>query len=174
MTHIRFISSSTIRAVVNPNESTQRIELTPWDLQVLLVDYIQKGLLFLKPTPSQLKGSSSSVIEHLKTSLSNTLDVLYPLAGRLVKVENDDDKTTSFFLDCNNLGVHFVHAVADDVIVADILEPIYVPDIVNSFFLMNGVMNYCRGPFFLGPPWIKPHTSVVHQDPEPNNTSDPR
>ncbi|GMY19045.1 uncharacterized acetyltransferase At3g50280-like [Fagus crenata] len=142
MTHIRFISSSTIRAAVNPNESTQRIELTPWDLQVLLVDYIQKGLLFLKPTPSQLKGSSSSVIEHLKTSLSNTLDVLYPLAGRLVKVENDDDKTTSFFLDCNNLGVHFVHAVGDDVIVADILEPIYVPDIVNSFFLMNGVMNY--------------------------------
>uniref|UniRef100_A0A2N9IEL3 Uncharacterized protein n=1 Tax=Fagus sylvatica TaxID=28930 RepID=A0A2N9IEL3_FAGSY len=26
--------------------------------------------------------------------------------------------------------------------VADILEPIYVPDIVNSFFLMNGVLNY--------------------------------
>ena len=116
MTHIRFISSSTIRAAVNPNELTQRIELTPWDLHLLLINYIQKGLLFLKPTPSQLKGSSSSVIEHLKTSFSNTLDIFYPLAGRLVKVENDDDKTTSFFLDCcrrNNLiitkpGTRFV------------------------------------------------------------------
>ncbi len=142
MTHIRFISTSTIHAAVNPNESTQRIELTPWDLQLLLVDYIQKGLLFLKPTPSQekeLKGSS--VIDHLKTSLSRTLDIFYPLAGCLVMVENHDDKTVSFFLDCNNLGAQFVHAVADDVTVADILEPIYVPDIVNSFFLMNGVLN---------------------------------
>uniref|UniRef100_A0A2N9G1T9 Uncharacterized protein n=1 Tax=Fagus sylvatica TaxID=28930 RepID=A0A2N9G1T9_FAGSY len=56
-------------------------------------------------------------------------------------LENHDDKTVSFFLDCNNLGAQFVHAVADDVTVADILEPIYVPDIVNSFFLMNGVLN---------------------------------
>ena len=57
-------------------------------------------------------------------------------------VENDDDKSTSFFIDSNNLGAQFVHAVADDVTVADILDPIYVPDIVNSFFLMNGVLNY--------------------------------
>ncbi|XP_059442008.1 uncharacterized acetyltransferase At3g50280-like [Corylus avellana] len=60
-------------------------------------------------------------------------------------VENDDDKTTSFFVDCNNHGgAEFVHAVADGVTVADILEPLYVPDIVNSFFLMNRVLN-CKG-----------------------------
>ena len=57
-------------------------------------------------------------------------------------VENDDDKSTSFFVDCNNLGAQFVHAVANDVTVADILDPIYVPDIVNSFFLMNGILNH--------------------------------
>ena len=51
-------------------------------------------------------------------------------------------KTTSFFVDCNNLGAQFVHAVTDDVTVADILDPMYVPDIVNSFFLMNGVLYY--------------------------------
>ena len=56
-------------------------------------------------------------------------------------VENDDDKSTSFFIDSNNLGAQFVHAVADDVTVADILDPIYVPDIVNSF-LMNGILNH--------------------------------
>ncbi|XP_030924444.1 uncharacterized acetyltransferase At3g50280-like [Quercus lobata] len=144
MTHIRFISTSTIQsAAASPNELTRRIELTPWDLQLLLVDHIQKGILFFKPTPSQekeLKGSS--VIDHLKTSLSRTLDIFYPLAGRLVMVENDDDKTRSFFVDCNNLGAQFVHAMVDDLTVADILDPIYVPDIVNSFFLLNGVLNY--------------------------------
>jgi hypothetical protein len=57
-------------------------------------------------------------------------------------VENDDDKIIVFFLECNNLGAQFVHAVADDFNVADILEPTYVPDIVNSFFSMNGVLNY--------------------------------
>ncbi|XP_050241995.1 uncharacterized acetyltransferase At3g50280-like [Quercus robur] len=143
MTHIRFISTSTIRAATTPNESTRRIELTLWDLQMILFNPIQRGLLFFKPTPSQekeLKGGS--VIDHLKTSLSRTLDIFNPLAGRLVMVENNDDKTISFFLDCNNLGAQFVHAVVDDLTVADILDPIYVPDIVNSFFLMNGVLNY--------------------------------
>ena len=57
-------------------------------------------------------------------------------------VENDDDKTGSFFVDCNSLGAQFVHVVVDDVAVADILDPIYVPDIVNSFFWMNSVLNY--------------------------------
>ena len=81
------------------------------------------------------------MIDHLKTSLSPTLDIFYPLAGRFVMVENNDDKTISFFLDCNNLGAQFVHVVVDDLTVADILDPIYVPDIVNSF-LMNGILNH--------------------------------
>ena len=143
MTQIRFISTSTIQAAASPKELTRRIDLTPWNLQLLLVDHIQKGLLFFKPTPSQEKElQASSVIDHLKNSLSRTLDIFYPLAGHLVMVENDDDKTTSFFVDCNNLGAQFVHAVTDDVTVADILDPMYVPDIVNSFFLMNGVLYY--------------------------------
>ena len=64
---------------MSPNELTRRIALTPWDLQMLLVDHIQKGLLFFKPTPSQeeeLQGNS--VIDHLKTSLSRTLDYILP------------------------------------------------------------------------------------------------
>ncbi|GLT67438.1 hypothetical protein SLA2020_397490 [Shorea laevis] len=139
---IRFISTTTVRPT-SPIESTRRIELTPWDLQLLLVDHIQKGLLFLKPTPSQENKLKPSLIDHLKTSLSRTLDIFYPLAGRLVMVENDD-KTASFFVDCKSLGAQFVHAVADGVTVADILEPVYVPDIVNSFFSMNRVLN-CEG-----------------------------
>ena len=143
MTQICFISTSTIQPTVSPNKKTRRIELTPWDLQMLLVDFSQKDLLFHKPTPSQENElKEGSVIDRLKTSLSSTLEIFYPLAGTLVKVENDEDKTSPFFLDCNNNGAQFVHAMADNISVADIIEPTYVPDIVYSFFLMNGVLNY--------------------------------
>ncbi|KAE8022701.1 hypothetical protein FH972_008482 [Carpinus fangiana] len=87
MTNIRFLSTTTVQPTESPNESTLRIELTPWDLQLLAVDHIQKGLLFLKPTPSQENKLKGSVIDHLKTSLSRTLDIFYPLAGRLVNAK---------------------------------------------------------------------------------------
>jgi len=140
MTNIRFVSTSTVRPA-SASESTPRIELTPWDLKFLVADHIQKGLLFLKPTPSQEEKLKPTLIDHLKTSLSRTLDIFYPLAGRLVMVENNDE-TASFFVDCKNIGAQFVHAVADGVALSDILQPLYVPDVVNSFFLMNRVSNY--------------------------------
>ncbi|KAL6338811.1 hypothetical protein AAG906_023961 [Vitis piasezkii] len=59
----------------NPSETTKRIELNPWELQYLLPAPIQTGLLFRKPTPPQ----EHSIIDHLKTSLSRTLDLFYPL-----------------------------------------------------------------------------------------------
>ena len=66
MTHVRYISTSTVQSAASPNELTRRIELTAWDLQLLLVDHIQKGILFFKPTPSQEKElQASSVIDHL-------------------------------------------------------------------------------------------------------------
>ncbi|KAF5463769.1 hypothetical protein F2P56_013905 [Juglans regia] len=139
---VRFLSTNTIRSTSN---SIRRMELTPWDLNFLLQEHMQGGLLFhLKPQHLQEQAHhlpQNDVIDRLKASLSRTLDIFYPLAGRLVMIENDD-KTASFFVDCNNHGVQFVHAVADGVTVADILDPIYVPQIVESFFLMNRVLNY--------------------------------
>uniref|UniRef100_A0A5B6YT63 Shikimate O-hydroxycinnamoyltransferase n=1 Tax=Davidia involucrata TaxID=16924 RepID=A0A5B6YT63_DAVIN len=142
MAEIRLISTSTVHPA-SRHESAERIELTPWDLQLLLLDPIQKGLLFLKPTPSEEKVVENTVIDHLKTSLCRTLDFFPPLTGRLAIIENhDDDNTTSFFIDCNNAGAHFIHAVADDLTVTDILDPVYVPPIVHSFFPLNGVLNH--------------------------------
>ncbi|XP_041004183.1 protein ENHANCED PSEUDOMONAS SUSCEPTIBILITY 1-like [Juglans microcarpa x Juglans regia] len=139
---VRFLSTNTIRSTSN---SIRRMELTPWDLNFLLQEHMQGGLLFrLKPQHLQEQAHhlpKNDVINRLKASLSRTLDIFYPLAGRLVMIENDD-KTASFFVDCNNHGVQFVHAVADGVTVADILDPIYVPQIVESFFLMNRALNY--------------------------------
>ncbi|KAL5819651.1 hypothetical protein ACOSQ4_023493 [Xanthoceras sorbifolium] len=150
MANVRVISTSKVRAADDRKEKPNlRIELTPWDLQLLWVDSIQKGLLFHKPKlhphhdHDHHKESQNTclMIHHLKTSLSRTLDFFAPLAGRLATTEHDNN-TISFFIDCNNAGAEFVHAIADGVSIADIVETTYVPEIVYSFFPFNGVKNY--------------------------------
>lgn len=137
MANIRLLSTSMVQATTD-KVTDERIELTQCDLKLLLVDAIQKGLLFLKPKSLE---DQNSLIQHLKTSLSRTLDCFNPLAGRLAAVEHDDN-TVSFFIDCNNAGAQFVHAAADGVTMADILQPVYVPPILHSFFPLNGFLNY--------------------------------
>ncbi|XP_028803477.1 uncharacterized acetyltransferase At3g50280-like [Neltuma alba] len=122
MAAVRTISTTTIRARsgLNHGDSPQQIDLNPWDLQFLLLEYAQKGLLFRKPASS----SSSSilgetVIQQLKDSLSSTLDFFLPLAGRFLVVSHGGNTT-----------------------VADIVEPTYVPPIVSSFFPSSNVKNF--------------------------------
>ncbi|XVF59383.1 hypothetical protein PTKIN_Ptkin07bG0271300 [Pterospermum kingtungense] len=133
---MRFISSSIIQAK-SPREETERIELTPWDLQHLLAGYVQRGLLFHKPKP-QVEEPNKALIHHLETSLSCTLDFFPPLAGRIGTIEYED-QTTSFFIDCNNAGALFVHAVAEKVTIYDLIEPVYFPEALDSFFQFDGV-----------------------------------
>lgn len=136
MTKLEVVSTCVIRS---QKSIEKKIELTPWDLQLLTVDPIQKGLVFRKP-----KQSSEIIMNRLKISLSNTLNYFPVLAGRLVASKNsDDDDTLSFFVDCSNEGAEFTHVTAvPDLNVADILEQTYVPKIVKYFFPLNGVRNY--------------------------------
>ncbi|KAK6914460.1 hypothetical protein RJ641_021781 [Dillenia turbinata] len=137
---IHYISTSTVYpARYKDSTQAQRIDLTPWDLQFLQADYNQKGLLFHKPTPNTHK--DHSLIHHLETSLSSALDAFFPLAGRLSVVQNNDN-TVTYFLYCNNAGAQLIHAVADNVTVANILEPCNVPAIVRSFFPLNAPKNH--------------------------------
>ncbi|TXG59405.1 hypothetical protein EZV62_013978 [Acer yangbiense] len=138
MASIRIISTSRVSAA-SDEQSNLKIELTPWDLRLLLAEYSQKGLLFNKPKSE--KQSENTFIQHLKSSLSRTLDSFAPLAGRFATIKHDDN-TTSYFIDCNNKGAQFVHAAANGVSVADVIQPIHVPKIVYSFFPLNGVVNY--------------------------------
>ncbi|KAJ4825695.1 hypothetical protein Tsubulata_046551 [Turnera subulata] len=120
----------------------RRIDLTPFDLQLLPAGYIQRGLLFNKPTPKQLEElTGNSVINHLRDSLSRTLGIFTPLAGRLAITEHRDDNTRSFYVDCNGDGAQFIDAAAPGVTVAQILEP-YVPEVVYSLLPMEGVRNF--------------------------------
>ncbi|KAL5556970.1 hypothetical protein UlMin_039206 [Ulmus minor] len=139
MDHISFISTSTIHLPpTDQDQFSSKIELTPWDLQLVLFDYIQKGLLFHKPKPE------SNFVQHLKNTLSRTLEIFYPLAGRLVMVKNaPHNENASFFIECNNAGALFSHAISDHITVDDILKPVYVPDdVIYSFFPLNNVLNF--------------------------------
>ncbi|CAK7355084.1 unnamed protein product [Dovyalis caffra] len=84
------------------------------------------------------KFHETSLVQQLKTSISRTLDFFSPLAGRLATIEREDD-TVSYFIDCNNEVARFIHAVVDGVALADILEPVFVPPIIYSFFPSNEV-----------------------------------
>ncbi|KAK9085880.1 hypothetical protein Sjap_026291 [Stephania japonica] len=121
--------------------------LTPWDVAMLSVHYIQKGLLFSTATSSQPQPQIkpiATIIDELKHSLSLTLSLFYPLAGRLAT------KTHPYYhvyLDCSSCesrGAEFIHAVAD-VRVSDLLNTSDgdVHPIFKSFFpLTEPVVNH--------------------------------
>lgn len=135
MAKVEVISSCLVGMTSNTS-SMSRLELTPWDLQLLLLEPIQRGILFHNHKMDR------NFIHHLKNSLSRTLDFFPPLSGRIGTTQNDDN-TTLYFVDCNNAGVEFTHALAD-VSISDILEANYIPEMVSSFFPLNGTLN-CDG-----------------------------
>lgn len=140
MAEIEVISTCLIGAAASETSNTavSRVDLTPWDLQFLHIGPIQKGLLFRIPS-----SAPGFIIPHLKTSLSSALAFYPPLAGRFAADANPEDGTTSLFVDCNNAGVEFVEARASAVTVAAVLDPSNndVPEIVQSFFTLNGIRN---------------------------------
>ncbi|KAK1586502.1 hypothetical protein Q3G72_003184 [Acer saccharum] len=105
----------------------------------VICEIVRRGLLFQNPKSEQQSGNT--LIQHLKSSLSRTLDLFAPLTGRFATIKHVDN-AASFFIECNNEGAQFVHAAADGVCVADVIQPIHVPKIVYSFFPLNGVVNY--------------------------------
>ncbi|KAG7549912.1 Transferase [Arabidopsis thaliana x Arabidopsis arenosa] len=110
------------------------------DHVMLSMHYIQKGLLFLKPSFSESgnavtpKEFMDTLLQKLKDSLATTLIHFYPLAGRLSTLKTDNPRYHSVFVDCNNSpGAGFIHAKSD-LSVSDILGSKYVPLVVQSLF----------------------------------------
>ncbi|KAK9271115.1 hypothetical protein L1049_026704 [Liquidambar formosana] len=124
-------------------ESKQPCYLTPWDLAMLSVHYIQKGLLFTKPPAmNDQEDAIRALLERLKDTLSLTLVHFYPLAGRLATLKEENPPSCSVFIDCNNSpGAKFIHAAAD-MTVSDILSPIDVPQVIQSFFDHDRAVNH--------------------------------
>ena len=58
------------------------IHLTPWDLVLITVDHIQKGILLPKPGTGGVQ-----LVDDLASSFASALGHFYPLAGRLTASE---------------------------------------------------------------------------------------
>ncbi|ESQ45498.1 hypothetical protein EUTSA_v10011149mg [Eutrema salsugineum] len=118
MADVTVISSTIVQPCNTDHSGRVKIHLTPSDLNLLHLSSPQRGLLFPKPDPE------TRFISRLKSSLSTALEIYFPFAGRLVKVENLEDKTVSFFIDCDDSsGARFVHAESKSLSVSDLLQP---------------------------------------------------
>ncbi|AES73315.2 uncharacterized acetyltransferase At3g50280 [Medicago truncatula] len=131
---------------LHPIEDSKQISyLTGWDIAMSSMHYIQKGLLFKKPTtsPNNQQDFIESLLKKLKYSLSHALFHFYPLSGRLVTHKTQHPPSYTIFVDCsnNNPGARFIYATAD-VTISDILSPVDVPPIVESFFDLNKAINH--------------------------------
>ncbi|XP_004501559.1 uncharacterized acetyltransferase At3g50280 [Cicer arietinum] len=130
---------------INPiHESNHICYLTTWDIAMSSMHYIQKGLLFKKPTPpNNQQNFINNLLEKLKHSLSIALFHFYPLSGHLVTHKTQDPPAYNIFVDCsnNNSGAKFIYATLN-MTVSDILTPIHVPPIVESFFDLNKIVNH--------------------------------
>ncbi|XP_074283724.1 uncharacterized protein LOC141608255 [Silene latifolia] len=120
-------------------ESEKPHYLAPLDFIKLSSRYIQKGLLFTKPTQSF---SIHDFLQDLKESLSLTLVHFYPFAGQLATRVDEPNHECLIYVDCNKgPGVKFIHATLDSTI-SDILSPTDVPLVVDSLFDHHKAFNY--------------------------------
>ncbi|KAI3762959.1 hypothetical protein L1987_53404 [Smallanthus sonchifolius] len=102
--------------------------------------YIQKGILY--PLPENQDFSITTFLEDLKDSHSATLTHFHPLAARLDTVKQQNPTSFVVFINPDNSpGARFIHS-AVNLKVADILTPVDVPLIVQSFFDHNKAIGY--------------------------------
>ncbi|KAK1682639.1 hypothetical protein QYE76_043487 [Lolium multiflorum] len=130
--HVRIVSRRMIKPPSDSEEAVN-IHLRPWDLCLLTIDYIQKGILLPKP-PAGAVGER--LVDTLASSFARALGKFYPFAGRLV-VEPHDGGTVSVLLRCTGEGAEFIHAVAPGVAVADIIGSLHIPSVVWALFPLN-------------------------------------
>ncbi|KAA8537774.1 hypothetical protein F0562_027646 [Nyssa sinensis] len=141
---VRHISECFIKPQYAIEESKQPIYLAPWDLAMLSVHYIQKGLLFPKPpaVDHDPEDPVKALLEKLKHSLSLALVHFYPLAGRLATLKQENPPLYSVFIDCSDSpGARFIYA-ALNLTISDILSPTDVPLVVQSFFDHDRAINH--------------------------------
>ncbi|KAF7139447.1 hypothetical protein RHSIM_Rhsim07G0223300 [Rhododendron simsii] len=140
---VQTISECYIKPQYPAEEVKPPFHLASWDIAMLSVHYIQKGLLFIKPQiTSDQENPVESLLNRLKDSLSLTLVHFYPLAGRFATVKQENPPSYYVYIDCNSgPGAKFIYATAD-LTIADILLPVDVPVVVQSFFDHDRVVNH--------------------------------
>uniref|UniRef100_A0ACD5U2H5 Uncharacterized protein n=1 Tax=Avena sativa TaxID=4498 RepID=A0ACD5U2H5_AVESA len=137
---VRIVSRRMVRPSNGDAPPREDIHLTPWDLRLISVDYIQKGV-FLPAPPA----GGDRLVGTLASSLARALDRYYHLAGRLA-VDERGDGTVTVRLRCTGEGAELVHATAAGVSVADITGSVCTPSsVVWAMFPLNGVLGADAG-----------------------------
>uniref|UniRef100_A0ACD5T9I0 Uncharacterized protein n=1 Tax=Avena sativa TaxID=4498 RepID=A0ACD5T9I0_AVESA len=132
---VRIVSRRMVRPSNGDAPLGEDIHLTPWDLRLISVDYIQKGIL-LPVSPA----GGNRLVGRLASSLARALDIYYHLAGRLA-VDERGDGTVTVRLRCTGEGAELVHATATGIAVADLAGSLYTPSsVVWALFPLNGVL----------------------------------
>jgi len=138
---IDHVSECFVKPKYAVDESKQPYYLGPWDLAMLSVNYIQKGLLFAKPENNP-EYSTDKFLDGLKESLSIALVHFYPLTGQLASRVDEDKHESLVYVDCTKGSrAKFIHATLD-MTMSDILSPIDIPLVVHSFFDHHKAINY--------------------------------
>ncbi|CAH8270414.1 unnamed protein product [Arabidopsis lyrata] len=138
---VKIVSQCFVKPKTIPEKWKEPYHLSPLDLVMLSMHYLQNGLLFLKPSmisesddAIKTKDFMETLLQKLRDSLAETLVHFYPLAGRLSTLKTDNPRSYSVFVDCNDSpGAGFIRAKSD-LSVRDIVESKYVPLVVQSFF----------------------------------------
>jgi len=120
---------------ITPDQKSNiaNLKLSVSDLPMLSCHYIQKGCLFTKPSniPFHI------LIPLLKTSLSRTLSLFPPLAGRLTT-----DSDGYVYLTCNDAGVDFITATSTSLYITDLLSTTDVHESFKEFFTFDRKVSY--------------------------------
>ncbi|KAL9226135.1 hypothetical protein vseg_001982 [Gypsophila vaccaria] len=141
MSQLTLINEFYVRPSCEIESSKRQYYLSPIDLSLLSLNYIQYGLLFTKPPDFM----PSSYFEKLKLSLSVALSHFYPLSGRLATTRYEEKHSCCIYVDCcGGPGAQFIHASALDLKCSDIVSNnTDVPYVVRSFFdLGERAINY--------------------------------
>ncbi|KAL9242306.1 hypothetical protein vseg_016321 [Gypsophila vaccaria] len=129
--HVEIMSSEMVKPSTPTPKHVKLFKLSLFD-QFFQFTYVPH-ILFYKPTPSsdgiEIK---MSTVELLKKSLSQSLSIFYPLAGRLTA-----DEST---IDCNDSGVPFVIAKAHGCSITSVLENVNRVNYIGRFLSKN---HYC-------------------------------
>ncbi|RHN70301.1 putative shikimate O-hydroxycinnamoyltransferase [Medicago truncatula] len=149
---VRLVSECFIKPLHPIEDSKQSCYLTSWDIAMSSMHYIQKGLLFKKPTisPNNQQDFIEKLLEKLKHSFSHALFHFYPLSGRLVTHKTQDPPSYTIFVDCSNdnTRARFIYATLDATIydihkaINQDAPPVDDPPIVDSLFDLDRAINH--------------------------------
>ncbi|KAK0575740.1 hypothetical protein LWI29_006157 [Acer saccharum] len=139
---VKHISECFVKPQHVSEEMEQPLYLTPWDLIMLSINYIQKGHLFIKPQAvDDHQDFINTLLDRLKQSLSLVLVHFY-LAGRLKTLKSENPYSYVIFVDIKDSpGARLIHASLD-ITVSDIVLGTYVPVVVQSLFDNDLAINH--------------------------------